>query len=57
MRLKLTIRHYYDFGADRHVVGDDLVTPESWDGLRTATSGLLRDTRQPRSVRPRSGGP
>jgi hypothetical protein len=41
MRLKLTIRHYYDFGADRHVVGDDLVTPESWDGLRTSTSGLF----------------
>jgi hypothetical protein len=35
--LKLTLRHYYDFGADRDVVGDDLVSPKAWDGFRTQT--------------------
>ena len=39
--LRITVRHYYDFGADRTVVGDDLVTPEAWDGLRTRTSGVF----------------
>jgi len=39
--LRLTVRHYYDFGADRAVVGDDLRTPEAWDGLRTKTSGVF----------------
>jgi hypothetical protein len=37
--MRITIRHHYDFGADREVVGEDLVTPESWDALRTRTSG------------------
>jgi hypothetical protein len=37
--LKLTLRHYYDFGADRDVVGDNLVDPKAWDGLRTQTDG------------------
>jgi hypothetical protein len=37
--MRITIRHHYDFGADRAVVGDDLVRPESWDALRTQTSG------------------
>lgn len=41
MGLRLTIRHYYDFGVDRHIVGDDLVNPEAWDGLRTKTSGVF----------------
>jgi hypothetical protein len=39
--LRLTIRHYYDFGDERAVVGDDLVTPDAWDGLRTRTSGVF----------------
>lgn len=39
--LRVTLRHYYDFGADRLVVGDNLVTPEAWDGLRTKTSGVF----------------
>jgi hypothetical protein len=37
----VTIQHYYDFGADRSVVGDNLVKPEAWDGLRTRTSGVF----------------
>jgi hypothetical protein len=37
--MRITIRHHFDFGDDRHVVGDDLVKPESWDALRTQTSG------------------
>jgi hypothetical protein len=39
--LRLTLRHYYDFGADRAVVGDDLVNPKAWDGLRTQTGGAF----------------
>jgi hypothetical protein len=39
--LRLTLRHYYDFGSDRAVVGADLVTPEAWDGLRTRTSSAF----------------
>jgi hypothetical protein len=46
--VRLTVRHYFDFGADREVVGDDLVRPESWDALRTQTSGAfaLAETRE-----------
>jgi hypothetical protein len=39
--LRVTIRHYYDFGTDRPIVGDDLVRPEAWDRLRTETSGVF----------------
>jgi hypothetical protein len=39
--LRLTLRHYYDFGTDKSVVGTDLATPEAWDGLRTRTSGAF----------------
>jgi hypothetical protein len=39
--MRLTVRHHYDFGADRAVVGDDLVRPEAWDALRTQTSGAF----------------
>ena len=35
----LTVPHYYDFGAEREFVGDDLVRPDSWDALRTRTHG------------------
>lgn len=34
---RITLRHYYDFGPDRSVVGRDLVSPEAWDRLRTQT--------------------
>jgi hypothetical protein len=37
--MRITMRHYYDFGADRSIVGDDLVRPGAWDALRTQTSG------------------
>jgi hypothetical protein len=37
--MRITIRHHYDFGADRELVGEDLVRPESWDALRIQTSG------------------
>jgi hypothetical protein len=33
------MRHHFDFGVDRHVVGDDLVTPSAWDALRVDTAG------------------
>lgn len=39
--MRLTVRHHFDFGADRAVVGDDLARPEAWDGLRTRTSGAF----------------
>jgi hypothetical protein len=37
--MRITMRHYYDFGADRELVGDDLVSPSSWDALRVGTAG------------------
>jgi hypothetical protein len=37
--MRITLPHYYDFGADRVLVGDDLVRPEAWDALRTQTHG------------------
>lgn len=39
--MRLTVRHHFDFGADRAVVGADLVRPEAWDALRTQTSGAF----------------
>ena len=46
--IPLTIRHVYDFGPDRELVGDDLVRPEAWDALRVRTDGpfSLPDTRE-----------
>lgn len=46
--MRLTVRHHYDFGADRGLVGEDLGRPEAWDALRTETSGdfALADTRE-----------
>ena len=35
----MTIRHVYDFGDDRALVGDNLVRPEAWDALRTRSDG------------------
>ena len=37
--MRMTIRHVYDFGTDRALVGDDLVRPEAWDALRTRSDG------------------
>jgi hypothetical protein len=37
--MRLTIRHHFDFGADRGLVGDELARPEAWDALRTRTTG------------------
>jgi hypothetical protein len=39
--MKITMRHYYDFGADRSVVGDELVRASAWDALRTETTGAF----------------
>jgi len=39
--MRLTVRHHFDFGADRAVVGEDLVRAEAWDALRTQTSGAF----------------
>jgi hypothetical protein len=35
------MRHHFDFGPDRAVVGDDLVRAEAWDALRTRTDGAF----------------
>jgi hypothetical protein len=37
--IPLKVLHVYDFGADQSVVGNDLVRPEAWDGLRVRTDG------------------
>jgi hypothetical protein len=37
--MRLTVRHYFDFGDARELVGDDLGRPDAWDALRTDTSG------------------
>jgi hypothetical protein len=37
--VRVTIRHHFDFGGDRALVGDDLVQPDAWDALRTNTHG------------------
>ena len=39
--MRLTVRHHFDFGTDRAVVGEDLVRPEAWDALRTETTGAF----------------
>jgi hypothetical protein len=39
--VRLTMRHHFDFGPDRTVVGDDLVRAEAWDALRTRTDGAF----------------
>jgi hypothetical protein len=35
------MRHHFDFGPDRAVVGDDLARAEAWDALRTRTDGVF----------------
>jgi hypothetical protein len=46
--VRITVPHYFDFGADRDLVGNDLVRPEAWDALRTKTTGpfAMPDTRE-----------
>jgi hypothetical protein len=39
--LPVTLRHHFDFGAERDLVGDDLIRPDAWDALRTQTSGAF----------------
>ena len=39
MPMRVTVRHVVDFGEERELVGDSLVTPTSWDALRTQTDG------------------
>ena len=38
MTVRLTVRHHFDFGAQRALVGDDLVDPDAWDALRMGDS-------------------
>jgi hypothetical protein len=33
------MRHYFDFGPERELVGDDLVRAEAWDALRVRSGG------------------
>jgi hypothetical protein len=39
--MRITMRHHFDFGPDRVMVGEDLVRPEAWDALRTRTNGAF----------------
>jgi hypothetical protein len=45
--MRITMRHYFDFGPDRAIVGDELVRPGAWDALRIETKGpfTLSETR------------
>jgi hypothetical protein len=52
--IRLTVRHVFDFGADRELVGDDLVRREAWDALRVQTAGpfsMARDRAELEQVR------
>jgi hypothetical protein len=37
--MRITMRHYFDFGAERALVGDELGHPEAWDSLRVRSDG------------------
>ena len=39
--MRVTLKHRFDFGADRDLVGADLRRPEAWDALRTRTTGAF----------------
>jgi hypothetical protein len=39
--VRITLKHRFDFGHDRDLVGDDLRRPEAWDALRTRTTGAF----------------
>ena len=40
--MRLTVSHYYDFGADRSLLGAELLGPEDWDALRIEGEGIFR---------------
>jgi hypothetical protein len=40
--VRLTVPHYYDFGPDRDLLGEDLLGPEDWDALRVDGEGIFR---------------
>ncbi len=44
------MRHHFDFGTDRAVVGDELVRPEAWDALRTRIAGAFALARSPEEL-------
>jgi hypothetical protein len=37
--MRITMRHYFDFGPERALVGEDLARPEAWDALRVRSDG------------------
>ncbi len=39
--MRLAIPHYFDFGADRQLVGDALAGAEAWDALRLRSRGAF----------------
>jgi hypothetical protein len=39
--VRVTLKHRFDFGRDRELVGEDLRRPEAWDALRTRTTGAF----------------
>lgn len=45
------MRHHFDFGSDRALVGDDLVRPVAWDALRTGTVGPFALAESPEELR------
>ena len=40
--MRLTLPHYYDFGPDRELLGEDLLGPDDWDSLRVEGRGSFR---------------
>lgn len=40
--MRLTLPHYYDFGPDRDLLGEDLLGPDDWDSLRVEGRGIFR---------------
>jgi hypothetical protein len=40
--VRLTLPHYYDFGPDRGLLGEDLLGPDDWDSLRVEGRGIFR---------------
>ena len=41
--MKLTIKHYYDFGEDAELVGESLLSGGSWDRVRLEAKGPAVD--------------
>ncbi|MDP9228170.1 MAG: hypothetical protein M3M99_03850 [Actinomycetota bacterium] len=39
--MRITVPHYFDFGEERSLVGDDLARPEAWDAIRTESNGAF----------------